>query len=124
MVMGLNFAKSKRLLTAKDFQFVFSSAEVKTSCPELLLLARFNQQPQSRLGLVIAKKHVKLAVTRNRLKRQIRESFRLQTDNLPSLDIVILARSGCGGLDNPSFNRILEKQWQRLIRRATEKSVC
>jgi ribonuclease P protein component len=124
MVMGLNFARSKRLLTAKDFQFVFSSAEVKTSCPELLLLARFNQQSQSRLGLVIAKKHVKLAVTRNRLKRQIRESFRLQTDNLPSLDIVVLARSGCGGLDNPSFNRILEKQWQRLIRRATEKSVC
>jgi ribonuclease P protein component len=122
MVTGLSFTRSKRLLTAKDFQFVFSSAEVKTSSPQLLLLARFNRRSQSRLGLVIAKKHVKLAVTRNRLKRQIRESFRLQANNLPNLDIVVLARQGCGDLDNPNFNRILEKQWKRLIRRATEQS--
>lgn len=122
MVTGLSFTRSKRLLTAKDFQFVFSSAEVKTSSPQLLLLARFNQQSQSRLGLVIAKKHVKLAVTRNRLKRQIRESFRLQADTLPNLDIVVLARQGCGDLDNPNFNRVLEKQWKRLIRRAAEQS--
>ena len=86
------------------------------------MLARFNQQPQSRLGLVIAKKHVKLAVTRNRIKRQIRESFRLQADTLPNLDIVVLARQGCGDLDNPNFNRVLEKQWKRLIRRAAEQS--
>jgi ribonuclease P protein component len=122
MVTGLSFTRSKRLLTAKDFQFVFSSAEVKTSSPQLLLLARFNRRSQSRLGLVIAKKHVKLAVTRNRLKRQIRESFRLQANNLPNLDIVVLARQGCGDLDNPNFNRILEKQWKRLIRRAIEQS--
>jgi ribonuclease P protein component len=122
MVTGLSFTRSKRLLTAKDFQFVFSSAEVKTSSPQLLLLARFNRRSQSRLGLVIAKKHVKLAVTRNRLKRQIRESFRLQANNLPNLDIVVLTRQGCGDLDNPNFNRILEKQWKRLIRRAIEQS--
>ena len=46
-----------------------------------------------RLGIIIAKKNVKLAVERNRLKRQLRETFRKQRQVLPSLDIVLLAKT-------------------------------
>ncbi len=120
MVNGRRFSKQQRLLTAKDYEFVFSAADVKASCPQLLLLARFNQYDHPRLGLVIAKKHVKLAVDRNRFKRQIRESFRLKQQSLPPLDIVVLIRAGCSNLDNPSFHRILEKQWNRLSQRAAQ----
>ena len=42
----------------------------------------------ARLGLIMAKRHAKLATTRNALKRVIRESFRLQRHELPDADYV------------------------------------
>ena len=42
----------------------------------------------ARLGLIMAKRHAKLATTRNALKRVIRESFRLQRLELPAADYV------------------------------------
>ena len=120
MSSGLGFSKQHRLLSATDYEFVFSAADIKASCPQMLLLARFNRLKYPRLGLVIAKKHVKQAVDRNRLKRQIRESFRLRQHDLPNIDIVVLARAGCASLDNNSFHHILEKQWQRLSLRAVQ----
>jgi len=67
--------------------------------------------------LVIAKKHIRLAVERNRLKRLIRESFRKHQQLLIEMDIVILARSGSDKLDNKDFVTLVEKLWQDLIRR-------
>ena len=47
---------------------------------------------QARLGVVVAKRNVKLAVARNRLKRTVRESFRLQQSCLTGLDIVVVVK--------------------------------
>ncbi|WP_066456187.1 ribonuclease P protein component [Castellaniella caeni] len=41
-----------------------------------------------RLGLVVPKRHAPLAVTRNAIKRVIREAFRLRRDTLPDGDLV------------------------------------
>jgi len=46
-----------------------------------------------RLGLVIAKRFLPLAVQRNRVKRLIREGFRSASSELPAVDIIVrLAR--------------------------------
>ncbi|MEQ8800483.1 MAG: ribonuclease P protein component, partial [Haliea sp.] len=71
-----SFGKSRRLLTASQYRAVFDDAAVKVSHRNLLLLARITDHPQSRLGLVIAKKNVRKAVQRNRIKRVARELFR------------------------------------------------
>lgn len=42
----------------------------------------------SRLGLVIAKRNARLAVSRNAIKRVIREAYRLRRNNLPAIDLV------------------------------------
>ena len=42
----------------------------------------------ARLGLIMAKRHAKLATTRNALKRVIREAFRLHRLELPVADYV------------------------------------
>lgn len=116
------FGRKLRLLTASDFKAVFGQADYKVSCAQLLILAINNGDKTPRLGMVIAKKHVRLANSRNRLKRLIRESFRRHQQLLGGLDIVILARSGADSLDNESFTRLLEKLWQDLIRRRNRQS--
>lgn len=113
-----SFGKRNRLLSARDYSRVFADTRVKAACPELLIIASGNELAQPRLGLVIAKKHVKSACQRNRLKRLIRESFRLRQAQLPALDIVVLARKGLSELDNAAANRVIDKQWQRLLKRA------
>lgn len=113
-----SFGKSLRLLTASDYSRVFAHSQMKAACPQLLIICCANDLKQPRLGLVIAKKHVKLATQRNRLKRLIRESFRLRQQQLPALDFVVLARKGIADLDNAAFSQVLEKQWHRLQKRA------
>lgn len=46
----------------------------------------------ARLGVVVAKRNVRLAVARNRLKRFVRESFRLLQANLRGLDVVVVIK--------------------------------
>jgi ribonuclease P protein component len=112
------FGRELRLLTALDYKTVFDDAQLKVACPQLLILARRNSSPRPRMGLIIAKKNVKLACTRNRLKRLMRESFRHQQHQLPNLDIVVMARRGLADMDNADIQKLIEKQWQRLCKRA------
>ena len=114
------FGKSRRLLTAADYGLVFDKAEARASHRNLLLLARRNQGTAHRLGLVIAKKNVRLAVERNRIKRLAREFFRTQDDGAPTLDVVLLARRGIDQLDNADLSSILQQQWQKLTRHASK----
>ncbi|MEH6586874.1 MAG: ribonuclease P protein component [Halioglobus sp.] len=117
-----SFGKSRRLLNAKDYSRVFDGAEARASHKHLLLLATTNNGPGHRLGLVIAKKNVRLSVQRNRIKRIAREVFRNLPESSPSLDVVLLARRGLDQLDNAELSTILRQQWQRLIRHASKPS--
>ena len=112
------FSRQQRLLTAEDYRRVFAKAGFKVSDQHLLILARPAQTPHSRLGLVIAKKHVKRAVDRNRIKRILRESFRTLEQPLePPVDIVILARKGLGEMEKSALHKLFAKQWRRLAKK-------
>ena len=114
--MNRGFGRDKRLLTPRQFKTVFDSPTARAPGRNVLLLAHENQLEHPRLGLVIGKKSVKLSVERNRLKRQIRESFRLNQDNLVGWDIVVVARKGLGDLENVELARQFGKLWKRLER--------
>lgn len=114
--MSRDFCREKRLLTPRHFKAVFDSPSGKVPGKNVLLLARDNGLDHPRLGLVIGKKSVKLSVERNRLKRQIRESYRLNQAVLNGWDIVIVARKGLGDLDNPELAQQFGKLWKRLAR--------
>lgn len=114
---GCAFSKSMRLLSSSDFQNVFNDAPLKTSHQHFLFLARRNQLNLPRLGLVIAKKHIRLAVDRNRMKRLIRETFRVKQQQLAGIDVIVLARKGMNDVANAVLIEQLNGQWQRLIRR-------
>lgn len=114
--MSRDFCREKRLLTPRHFKAVFDSPSGKVPGKNVLLLARDNGLDHPRLGLVIGKKSVKHSVERNRLKRQIRESYRLNQEVLNGWDIVIVARKGLGDLDNPELAQQFGKLWKRLAR--------
>ncbi len=114
-----SFSKSLRLLNSKDFQAIFDDAPFRSAHPSILLLARPGVSSTPRLGLIIAKKNVRLAVQRNRLKRHIRETFRLRQDQLGSVDVIALARKGLHELDDRQLDQLLNKQWNRVIRKAS-----
>jgi len=101
------------LLSAADFAGVFKKP-VKSTDKCFLVLGRANQQDEPRLGLAIAKKHVKLAVDRNRVKRVIRDSFRHHRKLLKGLDLVVLAKAGTADLSNKQLFSSLEIHWKRL----------
>lgn len=69
------FSADRRLLTAADFSHVFKKPQ-KSADRYLMLLASSGQHQHARMGLAIAKKRIKRAVDRNRIKRLVRESFR------------------------------------------------
>ena len=108
------FRRSQRLLNAVDFQNVFSEPPFRSSHQHCLILAKPNNLGYDRLGLVIAKKNIRLAVHRNRIKRLIRESFRHLPGNNAGIDAIVLARKGLGEIDNAGVTQIMDKQWLRI----------
>ena len=82
------------------------------------MLYRPSARDSARLGLAVAKKHLKRAVDRNRIKRLVRESFRQQRDLLEGLDIVVLVKPGIETADNRTLLDALDRHWQRLSRNA------
>ncbi|WP_095499574.1 ribonuclease P protein component [Paraferrimonas haliotis] len=110
------FPRELRLLTPKNFQKVFSKP-VRASTPEITLLAITNEQEHPRLGLTVAKKQVKLACRRNRIKRIMRESFRQHQHELPAVDIVAICKKDLQHMDNEAIHKLVRKLWRKLGRR-------
>ncbi|MBO2927916.1 ribonuclease P protein component [Metapseudomonas otitidis] len=115
-MVSRGFGREKRLLVPRQFKAVFDSPSGKVPGRNVLLLARDNALDHPRLGMVIGKKSVKLSVERNRLKRQIRESFRHNLELLAGWDIVIVAKRGLGDLENEELKQQFGKLWKRLAR--------
>lgn len=114
----LSFPKSKRLLNSKEFEWVFADASIRASNQYCLILSRPNNHGGPRLGLIIAKKHIRLAVERNRIKRIIRESFRQQQHQLPAINAIVLARKGLDKLDSKEIRELLDLLWQKIRKKA------
>ena len=88
--MRLKFTKTDKLLTQNDFSSVFRSAHLKRQIFNKGPFAIYKQDNEgsTRLGISIAKKIVKKAHDRNRIKRCIREFFRINKADLEG-DMVI-----------------------------------
>lgn len=85
-------AKDNRLAKRQDFQNVYQNGSFFSS-GAMSLKAATNGLLQTRIGFSIEKKYFKKAVERNRIKRLLREIFRLNIPQIKSgFDIVIFYR--------------------------------
>jgi ribonuclease P protein component len=111
---GERFRAENRLTKPKEFRFVFSS-RLRSSDKSLLFIAKDNGNKLARLGLTVPKKHISKSVDRNRLKRVVRESFRLRKNLLEGKDVVVLIK---GSLDVNSelIEPRLATHWEKLYK--------
>lgn len=86
------FGADFRLRTPAEFAIVLRRGEVLTST-HFLVKRRANGLHHLRLGLIVGKRNLKLAVARNRLKRCIREMVRLHQGELVGMDLVFRLRA-------------------------------
>ena len=75
------------------FRRLYNTSGQANSC--LVLYARRNKLPANRVGITVSKK-LGGAVVRNRVRRRLREVYRLnEAAFAPGWDIVVVARSRC-----------------------------
>ena len=89
--------KYERLRRRKDFELAFSHGS-RRHTKNFTIILRSNELQFSRLGVTVGKK-VGNAIKRNRVKRYLREFFRLHKHKLPpSHDVVIIAKENAATL--------------------------
>ena len=76
--------------------------------------ARLNNDGLPRLGLAVASKLAGGSVERNRIRRVVRESFRLNQRELPAVDIVVSARPRSKGATNAELRAAIEELWGKV----------
>jgi len=117
----LRFTRRARLLNPADFERVFKSGR-REATPLLTAVVCAGSVDQPRLGLAISRKQAALAVDRNRLKRQIRASFREAQARLPACDIVVMAKPAARSRPRADFDADLQKLWIRIAQRWSASS--
>jgi ribonuclease P protein component len=89
--MRLTFRPQHRLRLPREFSAVYE-ARVRESRGPLTVYALQNELGHPRLGMSVSRK-VGTAVRRNRIRRLVRESFRLLQHDLPQgYDLVVVVR--------------------------------
>ena len=108
------FPRRAHLRASAQFQAVFGGG-TRFSGPlfRLQVLPATTDSAQARLGMTVSKRVDKRAVARNRIRRQVREAFRLQRHELPPGDYVFQAKPEARQVDNPGLRQALLKLLER-----------
>lgn len=111
----LPFGKAQRICTPSDYRRVYQSKQFGGSNHHTFNIVA-NDAPDSRLGVTVSRKVSKLAVDRNRLKRQIKEFYRAHQHDLIAADIVITAKPSCLTATPQEHLFSLEQLWNKVMK--------
>jgi ribonuclease P protein component len=104
------FTRNERITQPQDFRKVMKLGN-RFASRNLVLFMQKSGRTSHRLGIVV-KKEIGPATYRNRMKRYIREFFRLHKHQIKSsYDIILMAKKGC------TINRYqeVEEELKRLL---------
>ncbi len=114
------FLKHNRLRSQADFKAVFD-VRARIRSPYYLLYYRVKDESAPRLGLVAAKRNIRTAVARNRLKRIARETFRTSKAKIEGVDIVFVIQRQAMNATNQEVHQCLDKLFKQLIARLEKR---
>lgn len=101
MTAGVRYPRHVRVRARADFDRIFASA-TRTASP-MLAVHLLSEEGSARLGLAVSRKVDKRAVGRNRIKRVLRDAFRLMQPRLAPGSYVVVARPAAAQLDNAAL---------------------
>lgn len=73
-----------------------------------------NEAGEARLGMAVSMRAAGNAVRRNRIRRLIRESFRMHRQELPAVDLLVTARAAAAAATNREVFASLERHWRAI----------
>jgi len=109
----LRFGAELRLRSKLQFDAIYASGR-RLDDRFFGLRIKPNELGHPRVGLAVAVKTAGNAVLRNRLRRLVRESFRLAQNDLPAVDIVVAAKFQAAGATAEALRASLATLWQRV----------
>jgi len=86
--MSLKWQKHKRLLKRSQYQLCYNLGEKHFT---KLFVVFSKESSQMRAGMAVSKKSGN-AVARNRIKRVLREFFRLNQEKIPQIELVVVPK--------------------------------
>ena len=108
------FTKEQRLLTPAAFREVFDAPERKLHQSHLMAFVRTNTHEQPRVGMAITKRKVPTAVSRNLIKRQIREQFRVKASILENKDIIFIVKNSIKGISKLELKNEINNIFKKI----------
>lgn len=123
LVVSARFPRRARIHSGDDFKNILGRPDVRVSRSTLVLFARANQLQYARLGIAVSKKKTALAVQRHRIKRLLRESFRVRAHALGGMDIVALVRGEIKAQSNKKIFGDLNFLWRQLQKKSKPQTV-
>ena len=111
--MSEAFKKSSRLLEKADYGYVFKKGQ-RHHGRYFMVVVCVNGLETARVGIAVSRKVSPRAVVRNRIKRQIRESFRHKKNLLKGFDCVVVAKNAAAGIDLPTLRSSLDTHWRKI----------
>jgi ribonuclease P protein component len=99
-----SFSPADRLHHSAEFRYLQRHGARAQSSHFVLYAGRFPGDEKSRLGVTVSRR-VGGAVVRNRIKRRVREIFRLMLRPMlkPTISLVVIARTGAGELTSDAI---------------------
>jgi ribonuclease P protein component len=110
------FPREFRLTDKPEFDLVHREG-LRVSDGLFTVIARPNDLGHARLGLAVGVRAAGNAVRRNRVKRLVRETFRVTQQELPSVDLVVNARPGAGQASTTALRASVLALWDRVRQR-------
>ena len=120
---GASFPRTARVLKPAEFLALRRNSR-RVSVGHFHAEASASERDTARVGMAVSRRVSKRAVVRNRIKRQVRESFRHCLGTLPSFDVMVVARGSAANQDNVILRADLERLWQRLSALGTSASAA
>ena len=113
--MSFNLTKAS---LSPDYSKTLKESDFNYRQAAVFIRGKYNHLEYPRIGYSIPKRGTKLAFRRNRLKRLVKETFRLNAHQLPKMDLIVLVQNES---QDEALSAILDDGFSKLIQLKHDK---